>query len=168
MIDRVIDLMQVAPRDRILDLGCGEGAATRRLARLARDGMALGVDSSDDKVRAARRLSVEIENVMFVLGSPEAIPWRDDFFSALLSAEPGREWLHPDRAAREIFRVMAPGGRVFVVDPLSDWADLFTAAGFDPVETRRIREDPPAPVLAATKPAPAPGGNVPLSRTRFL
>ena len=127
MIDAVVDLIGVRPNDRVLDLGCGEGASTRRLARLASNGLALGVDASDDNVRQARRLSVEIENVMFVLGSPEAIPWQDDFFSVLLAREPVAE-----PVAREMFRLLAPGGRAFV---LQSGSEPLVAAGFEAVRS---------------------------------
>ncbi|MBI3694697.1 MAG: class I SAM-dependent methyltransferase [Acidobacteria bacterium] len=130
MLDAVIDLIEVWPHDRILDLGCGDGASTRRLARRAVHGLALGVDPSDDNVRQARRLSVEIENVMFVQGSPEEIPWQNDFFSVLLAREPATE-----PAAREMFRVLAPGGRAFV---LQSGSELLAAAGFEAVRSRAL------------------------------
>lgn len=164
--EKTIELMQVRRDDRSIDLGCGSGWATRWLARLAPNGLAVGVDISDEMVRLARRLSVEIENVMFVPGSADQIPWQEDFFSVLLSVESAFYWPEPDRAAGEIFRVMAPGGRVFVLlnfyqeNPLShrwrqalqvpmhlksaaEWAALFAAAAFDPVQTRQIPDDSP-------------------------
>ena len=130
MIDPVIDLIEVRPHDRILDLGCGEGASTRRLARLAFDGLALGVDPSDDNVRQARRLSVEIENVMFVPGLPNEIPWQQDFFSIVFAHQPVAE-----PVVREVFRVLAPGGRAFL---LQSGSELLAAAGFETVRSHAL------------------------------
>ena len=132
MIDAVLDLIGVRPNDRVLDLGCGDGASTRRLARLASGGLALGVDPSDDSVRQARRLSAEVENVMFVLGSPDAIPWQDDFFSVLLARESVTA-----PAALEMFRVLAPGGRAFV---LQSGSEPLLAAGFEAVRSLPVAD----------------------------
>jgi trans-aconitate 2-methyltransferase len=141
------DFMNVAPEDRILHLGCGEGSVTRRLARLAHRGLAVGIDSSDDMVRLARRLSVAIENLMFVPGSAEEIPWQDEFFSKLLSFEPVTS-----RAAREIFRVVSPGGRALALAGSPDAAALFSAAGFGPVQARSIPDQSPPWIVEACKP----------------
>ena len=175
MMEKVFHLMQVQPRDRILDLGCGSGCATRQLARLASEGLAVGLDTSDEMVRLARRLSVEIENVLFVIGSAGGIPWQEDFFSVLLSVDSAFCWPDPEAAAREIFRVIAPGGRIFVLNtfyrenPLAarwqqvfeapvhlksaaEWSDVFAAAGFEAVQASRITDE--TPVEADFEPTP--------------
>lgn len=166
LMEKVIGLMQVQPKDRLLDVGCGSGWATRWLARLAPEGLAVGLDISDEMVRQARRLSWEVENVIFVIGAADEIPWQEDFFSAVLSVESAQYWPDPERAAREIFRATAPGGRVFVLmnlyreNPLADrwqqiapvpvilksaseWGHVFAAAGFEAVETHQIPDETP-------------------------
>ena len=130
----------------MLHLGFGDDGTTAcSIARRAPDGMVLGVDPSDDNVRAARRLAVELENVMFVVGSPEAIPWQENFFSVLLAAEVTAEWARPEQAAREMFRVLAPGGRLYLAGGAEPWVGRLTAAGFEEIA--------PGDVLAAVKPA---------------
>ena len=109
MTELVIPLMRIAPNDRILHLGSGDGSATRQLARMAHNGLAVGVDPSDDSVRLARRLSAEIDNLMFVLGSPDQIPWQGDFFTKVLCLE--------RTDGGDVFRVLAPGGRAFLLGP---------------------------------------------------
>jgi ubiquinone/menaquinone biosynthesis C-methylase UbiE len=125
-------MIDIGPRDRVLHLGFGDGAATLDFARRAASGLALGVDPSDDRVRAARKLAVDVENVMFVLGSHEEVPWQGDFFSVVVSDAPAADWT---RAAREIFRVAASGARLHVNNPPPDGEAVFQAAGF--VEVRR-------------------------------
>lgn len=138
----------------MLHLGFGDGEVACRIARRAPEGLVLGVDPSDDNVRAARRRAGDLDNVMFVAGSPEEIPWQNDFFSVLLTAEVTAEWARPEQAAREMFRVLAPGGRLYLAGPEGPWVGRLEAAGFEEVA--------PGEVLAAIKPAaPAPrtGGN---------
>jgi trans-aconitate methyltransferase len=53
----VVDLLAPRPRERILDLGCGDGALTRRLVEAGCEVVA--IDSSADQVEAARRLGLD-------------------------------------------------------------------------------------------------------------
>ena len=129
-------MIEVGPRERVLHLGFGDGAGTCEFARRAREGMALGVDPSEERVGLARKLAVEIENVMFVLGAPEEVPWQEGFFSLVVCDATTPNWT---RAAREIFRVTAGSGRVYITPPPSDGEELFRAAGFDPVRVDRLR-----------------------------
>ena len=175
MMEKVFRMMQVQPKDRVIDLGCGAGWATRQLARLASEGVAVGLDVSDEMVALARQQSVEIENVMFVLGAADEIPWQEDFFSLLLSVDSAFYWPDLEAATHEIFRVMAPGGRIFILNtfyresPLasrwqqvfqvpvhlksvSEWSEVFTAAGFEAVQISRVTDE--TPVEADFEPSP--------------
>ncbi len=121
MTDSVIDRIETRANDRILVLGIGDGSLARQLARRVADGLVLGVDPSDDAVRQARRQSVELDNVMFVLGSAQEIPWREDFFSLLVADAATLEGAEPAVAVREIIRVMARTGRVAVTGVPGEW-----------------------------------------------
>jgi ubiquinone/menaquinone biosynthesis C-methylase UbiE len=141
LADEILDRIQAGPKDRLLHLGFGDGALTRRLAAQAAEGLVLGVDPADDNVRQARRLSVDLENVMFVLGSPEEIPWQEAFFSLVLCGIAVQDW---PRAAHEISRVTAAGGRVLLVNPPPEAAEWLRAAGLEtqpsgelPLEARK-------------------------------
>jgi SAM-dependent methyltransferase len=47
----ILQLLNASPGDKILDLGCGSGEVTAEIARLVgRDGIVVGVDSSEDMV----------------------------------------------------------------------------------------------------------------------
>src|SRR4030088_3724806 len=68
---KTIRLMNLRPGERLLDLGCGSGWATRLLARLVGDGpegfgQVVGLDVSDEMVRQAREGAKEFENIFFV------------------------------------------------------------------------------------------------------
>ena len=57
-LEQTIPLMNIGRRDRILDVGCGEGWATRMLAGLAPEGSAIGLDVSDEMIHRAREHAV--------------------------------------------------------------------------------------------------------------
>jgi len=57
LVEQMLPLMQVRPRDRILEIGCGEGWACRLLADIAAEGLVVGLDVSDEMIRNARARS---------------------------------------------------------------------------------------------------------------
>jgi ubiquinone/menaquinone biosynthesis C-methylase UbiE len=118
--EKTMRRMALSPGERVLDLGCGSGWATRLLARMTGDrrqgfGQAVGVDISDEMIRQARAASKEFDNVMFVVGSAAQIPWEENFFDKVLSVESFYYYPDQERALAELFRVMAPLGRLFIL-----------------------------------------------------
>jgi arsenite methyltransferase len=118
--EKTIRLMEVRAGERVLDLGCGAGWATRLLARLVADGpegfgQAVGIDVSDEMIRRARAASSDFENILYVWGSAERIPWEENFFDKVLSVESFYYYADQERALAELFRVMAPYGRLFIL-----------------------------------------------------
>jgi len=114
---QTIARMALKPGDRVLDLGCGAGWATRLLARAVEGGpgMAVGQDISDEMISLARAASTDVENVLFVVGAADEVPWRDEYFEKILSIE--SFYYYPDQEAvlRELYRVLAPGGALFIL-----------------------------------------------------
>jgi len=118
---------------RVLDVGCGTGVLTRRLA--GRPGVAsvVGVDSAPTLVERARELAAGLENVAFEVADARALPFGDEefdvvVFDSTLSHVPG-----PDAALAEAFRVLRPGGRLGVFD--GDYATATVALGdHDPLQ----------------------------------
>src|SRR5215813_2907913 len=120
IMEKTIRLMNLRPGERVLDLGCGSGWATRLLARLVGEGpegfgQVVGLDVSDEMVRQARESSKDFNNILYVWGSAHQIPWEENFFDKVLSVESFYYYADQDRALAELFRVMAPRGRMFIL-----------------------------------------------------
>ncbi|HWP84763.1 MAG TPA: methyltransferase domain-containing protein [Terriglobia bacterium] len=121
----VIHRMEIQPAERILEIGCGEGWALRMLSPLVPQGILVGLDFSDDMVRNARAQSTAYDNLLFVWSSAEQIPWQENFFTTIFSLEAFYYIEDPERALREIYRVLVPGGRLWIVNHLcmeNEWS----------------------------------------------
>src|ERR1700757_158290 len=177
--EKTLRKMELRPGERVLDLGCGSGWATRLLARLVGEGPGgfrpvVGLDVSDEMIRQARAASKDFDNVMYVWGSATQIPWEENFFDKMLSVESFYYYPDQERALAELFRVMAPKGRLFIlinlykdnayslqwVDKLkvpvhvrsaAEYVDMLKKHSFENVEARRVPDDTPTPDNYQTK-----------------
>jgi SAM-dependent methyltransferase len=77
----------IAPTDRVLDIGCGAGQTTRDAARAASSGSVLGIDISEQMLARARRLTMEagLRNVTYELGDAQVHRFQPASFNVLVS-----------------------------------------------------------------------------------
>ncbi|HEY2914421.1 MAG TPA: methyltransferase domain-containing protein [Candidatus Angelobacter sp.] len=166
--EQTLALMDIQPADRILDLGCGTGWASRRMARLATTGEIVGLDVADEMLRRADRSSSAFRNVRYSWGSAESIPEADGTFNKVLSVESFYYYADQGKALDELRRVLAPGAKLFIlinlykdnhyslrwvtelkvpVQALSEveYKALLEKHGFKKVEVRRIPDRSPTP-----------------------
>lgn len=102
---------------RVLDIGCGFGDTTLRLAELAgRGGEALGVDASPRFIEAAREEAGEAgaSNVRFEVADVQAAPLEGPFDHAF-SRFGTMFFANPVVALRNVRQALAPGGRLCMV-----------------------------------------------------
>jgi len=101
-----------APKPRVLDIGCGNGALLRQLAPRIASGH--GVDGSHGMIRVAERHDNPAHLAFSRVDSP-TLPFPDASFDVVISLLSFR-YLDWDPLMNEIRRVLAPGGRILVVD----------------------------------------------------
>jgi SAM-dependent methyltransferase len=118
-VQELIQRMNIQPRDRILEIGCGEGWASRMLAKLVPEGMVAGLDAADEMIHNARKQSSAFENLMFIWGEADAIPWQERFFTRVMCVDSFYYFDQQERAASEIFRVLSPEGSVWILNEVS-------------------------------------------------
>jgi ubiquinone/menaquinone biosynthesis C-methylase UbiE len=169
---QTLAVMDLKPGQRVLDLGCGAGWASRLLAKAAgggeRPGQVVGLDVSDEMIRRARASSTDYDNILFVVGSAQQIPWQEDFFDKVLSVESFYYYGDQGGALDEVRRVMAPGGELYILINLykdnhysmrwveelqvpvqvkseAEYVDMLKAHGIENVRAQRIPDLSPTP-----------------------
>src|SRR5213078_2579136 len=103
----------VRERDRVLDVGCGTGQATRDVARVAVNGSALGIDLSSQMIALARRTAAAegLDNVQFRHADAQIHPFESADFDVVISRMGSMFFGDPVAAFTNLNRVLRPGGR---------------------------------------------------------
>jgi arsenite methyltransferase len=105
--------------ERVLDLGSGAGTDSLVAAQMVGPtGRVTGIDMTQEMLARARTAAAAmgVENVEFVEGEAERLPFPDESFDVVISN--GVVDLIPDKDAAfaELHRVLAPGGRIQLAD----------------------------------------------------
>jgi SAM-dependent methyltransferase len=153
-LERQYELLKDRRYERVLELGCGEGLFTRRLADIADH--VIGIDVAPSAIARARGLGLDPALVEFQVASiMEYDPRAEGPWDLVVMSETIHEqgWLYPmfdvGWLASELFAVTITGGRFLMANPygrehehlLSPWLidtyrDLFVNVGY-----RRVAEE---------------------------
>ncbi|MCA9623306.1 MAG: class I SAM-dependent methyltransferase [Myxococcales bacterium] len=140
----VVSLAEVVAGERVLDLGCGTGNAALELAR--RGAQVTAVDPAERLLEVTRsRAEAEGLALVCALGDGAAVDVADDYFDAVVAVFSVIFAPDASATAREMMRVVRPGGRVLV----ASWVP--SGAFFDAVQVLYAGQP---------KPAPSPWGTV--------
>ncbi len=110
-----LELLELQPRDHVLDIGCGHGRTLTHAARAVPEGFVAGVDVSERMVRMATRYNAEAVqrgHVEVRRADSSRIPFPDRRFEKVCAVHVLYFWPDPLAYLREIHRVMKPGARL--------------------------------------------------------
>jgi SAM-dependent methyltransferase len=112
-------LGRLEPGERVLDLGSGAGTDSLVAAlQVGPSGSVAGIDMTPEMVAKARAGAAELglENVTFVEGEAERLPFPDASFDVVVSNGVIDLISDKDAVFGELHRVLAPGGRIQIAD----------------------------------------------------
>lgn len=113
------------PRDGLLmvELGCGPGLYARRISQRFPGLRIIGVDHSEAQLRRARRaaIALQLSKCSFLRGDVRALPFADGSVDAVVVSRLFTVLDERAVAVREMHRILRPGGRAFLAEPLSPW-----------------------------------------------
>ena len=109
----VVELLDVQPHDRVLDVGCGPGVTIALIAERATAGFVAGVDPSPVMVRQATRRNRSAGRqgrVELRLGTVSALPYPGAHFTKACAVHSLYFWPSVEDGLREVHRVLALDG----------------------------------------------------------
>jgi ubiquinone/menaquinone biosynthesis C-methylase UbiE len=125
---RAFLLDRVAPGDRVLDLGCGDGAFAEAL--VAAGCAATMADVAEEALRRARARAPQADAVKLTEGEP--LPFAEDAFDVVWAGEVLEHVADVVGLLAEVRRVLCWGGRLLVTTPWHGRIVVATDAHFDP------------------------------------
>lgn len=163
-----VELLDIHPADRVIELGCGPGVALAALAGRATGGLVVGVDHSEVMIRQARQRNAEAiraGRVRLVHAPVEDLRVTDGPFDVALAVNTVGFWPDPAVRLREIGQLLRPGGRIALLSQPrcpgatpetsaaagDELAGLLSDAGFEIDRIETLELDPPAVCVLATR-----------------
>lgn len=113
----------VASGERVLDLACGTGELERRILDETSPSHIVGVDLAPSMVERAQAKLAGRPSVRFEQADVHDLPFEDRAFDVVVCANTFHYFTHPTQVLREAHRVLAPTGRLVMLDWCRDyWA----------------------------------------------
>lgn len=132
--EKLIELLRIGPRDDVLDLGCGTGGITAKIAAMTA-GNVLGIDPSEGMVREARMKHIG-GNISFEKNTAENFSYPDRF--DIIFSNSSFQWFcDPSRVVRNCREALHKNGRMGIQAPATS---AYCPNFLDGVE--RVKKDP--------------------------
>lgn len=130
--EKLLQLANIQPGEKVIDIACGTGLVTfPATERVGENGVVLGTDISDKMVEHATSIAKEkgLKQIKFERMDAEELSVEDETFDASLCALGLMYVPYPEKAMKEMLRVLKPGGRAVAAvwgrRNNCGWADIF-------------------------------------------
>jgi len=154
--ERVLEAAALRAGDTVLDVGAASGELTLAAHERIGDGWVIAVDPSVDALENLLRLAhaVSANGIMYLVGDAGVLPLPNASVDVAVLGSALVHVADTGSAARELARVLRPGGRLSLHDPLQRAGELqaeLEACGFADVEAAMDDRPPPGLFLSARR-----------------
>lgn len=125
-----VDVLDVQPHDRLLEVGCGHGVAVSLVCDRLDGGRITAVDRSPKMIEMARkRTEAHADKVRLIASSVEQAELGEEVYNKVFAVHVAA--LHrPGRALEVVRQRLAPGGRLYLFSQEPGWKTLEPAEQF--------------------------------------
>lgn len=113
--------------ENVLDIGCGGGAALKKMSAIISTGHLVGADYSAVSVKLSRKNNlsdIDSGKMNIIQASVENLPFQDNSFNIIYTVESFYFWSNPLESLKEVRRVLADGGIFLIVADIYGDAEL--------------------------------------------
>ncbi len=115
-----IGVMQLRPGHKVLDLAGGTGDLAMKISpKVGNEGEVVLADINDEMLRVGRDRLLDagmINNIKVIQANAEKLPFPSNHFDRIIIGFGLRNVTDKDAALRSMFRVLKPGGQMFVLE----------------------------------------------------
>jgi len=135
---RTLELADIHLGHFVLDVGCGTGKDSVKMASLVGTGHVFGVDFSKKMIDTAKSYAAAVDSpVTFQHGNIYQLDFEDNFFDRCRVDKTFQHLANPQAALTELIRVTKPGGKIIIAEP--DHDSLIIDTPFVDVNHRFVR-----------------------------
>lgn len=127
----VFDLFKAKKGMKVLDVGCGTGNFSIKLAKMGCE--VVGIDVSEEMLKVAEaKAREEGLNIKFYKMDAHQMEFEDNTFDGVLSVTAFEFLKEPEKAIEEIFRVLKPNGQLLIgtINKNSKWGEMYLSKEF--------------------------------------
>lgn len=113
--DWTLDLLDLKPDDRVLEIGFGPGIAIEKASRIVTSGLIVGIDHSQTMLQQASRrnaLAIDQGRVQLHLGSVELLASLNLHFTKVYSSNVVQFWDNPEKYFAYLYDALSSGGNI--------------------------------------------------------
>lgn len=113
----VRSMIQLDRKATVLDIGSADGTFSRIILKKIKPKKYIGIDILKSSVEYSKKKFARNKNVRFKVGDAHKLVFKDNTFTHAFCLEVMEHIFKPDQVAREVFRVLKPGGVFLVLVP---------------------------------------------------